>query len=111
MPLVDLLNVPRDQNGWENYSFANREQLNAIRQAIFTQKNINLTEYQLYPINFNDFTSWLENVQHAHDDFNSVLGLQSSDIESVDPKNPQQLEAWIYLVYQEVFDASAALKI
>lgn len=75
---------------------------------------INLTEYVLYPFdetNQEDFQTFLENNQQAHNDFNAVLGLQSSDIEELDPKNERQLQQWIFTQYQELFSASAALKI
>ena len=111
MPLYDLLNVPRSQTDWEVFSFANRDQITAIRQAILKQYNLNLTDYQLYPINFNNFKDWLQNNEQAHQDFNSVLGLQSSDIEELNPQDEKQLTAWIYLQYQELYSASAALKI
>jgi hypothetical protein len=111
MSLSNLLNIPKNENEWDVFAFNNREQNTIIRQAILAQKNINLTEYQLYPIDFTHFDYWLEQNQQAHSDFNSALGLQSSDIEELDPKNDQQLQAWVYLQYQELFSASQALKI
>lgn len=74
----------------------------------------NLTEYVLYPFDENnkeDFQTFLENNSQAHDDFNSQLGLQSSDIEELDPKDEKALTSWIYTSYQELYSASAALKI
>ena len=111
MSLSNLLNVPRSPTDWEEFFFNNRQQNTAIRQAILTQKGINLTEYILYPVDEHSFQTFLINNQQAHQDFNSVLGLQSSDIEELDPKNEQQLQAWIYLQYQELYSASAALNI
>lgn len=111
MSLVDLINVPKNQTDWELFAFANRDQIFAIRQAILARNGINLTEYELYPIDFNNFEAWLQRNQQSHEDFNSVLGLQSSDIESVDPKDEKQLAAWIYLQYQELFSASSVLGI
>lgn len=111
VPLVDLINVPKNANDWEIFAFSNRDQIQAIQQAILIQKNINLTQYELYPINFDNFQEWLQRNEQSHEDINSVLGLQSSDIESVDPKDERQLEAWIYLQYQELYSASAALQI
>lgn len=82
----------------------------ATAQAEF-QPIVKLTEYQLYPINFDRITDFLENNQAAHTDFNGYLGLQSSDLEEVDIKDKKQLQAWVYLVYQELYDACAALQI
>lgn len=75
---------------------------------------VNLTEYILYPYdesNKEDFQTFLENNSQAHDDFNSELGLQSSDIEELDPKDQNKLQEWIYQNYKEVESACQALKI
>lgn len=75
---------------------------------------INLTVYQVYPVNLNDpqaVQTFLENNQQAHDDFNGALGLPGVDLEGVDIKDKKQLEAWTFLNYQELYDASAALEI
>lgn len=70
-----------------------------------------LTDYVLYPVNQQGFQDFLQANQQAHNDFNSFLGLQSSDIEELDPKNDNQLRAWIYLNYQELFSACSTLGI
>lgn len=72
---------------------------------------VNLVEYQIYPINFNHFQDFLEANSQSHDDFNSVLGLQSSDIEELDPKDQNKLQEWIYLNYFELQSACQKLKI
>jgi hypothetical protein len=72
---------------------------------------VNLTEYTLYPISADHFQDFLQNNSQAHDDFNSVLGLQSSDIEELDPKDQNKLQEWIYLNYQEIYSACQKLKI
>lgn len=72
---------------------------------------VNLVEYQLYPIEFNRFNDFLQQNSQAHDDFNSVLGLQSSDIEELDPKDQNKLQEWIWLNYKELESACEQLKI
>lgn len=109
--LAILQNVPKNDFDWEIWAFNNREHISEITQAIKAQHNVNLPEYQLYPINFNRFSEWLERKSQAHTDFNGVLGLQSSDLKEMDPKNEKQLSSWVYLQYQELFNASAELKI
>lgn len=111
MSLANLLNTPRTPSDFEEFFFSNRLQIDAIQKAILQQKNVNLTQYVLYPVSQDDFKGFLEANQQSHEDFNSVLGLQSSDLESVDLKDEKQLTAWTYLNYQELYSASAALKI
>lgn len=109
--LVSLLNVPKGPADWELFAFANRDQINQIRKAIRDQNNIDLTEYQLYPISPDSTQNFLEANQHAHTDFNSVLSLPGSDLKDVDLKDDKQLQAWIFINYQELYSASQALQI
>lgn len=111
MPLVNLLNVPKDPDSWESWSFANKELQTEIRQAIQAQHSIKLQEYELYPINFNDFEGWLFRNSQGHNDLNSALNLQSADLSSVNIKDEKQLQVWVQLGYQELFSACANLKI
>lgn len=109
--LANLINVPNSSESWEEFFFNNRQQLTEIRQAIMAQHNVNLTEYVLYPVSEENFQGFLQANQQTHEDFNSVLGLQSSDLETVDPKDAKQLQNWVFLNYQEIFSACSALKI
>jgi len=113
MPVNDLLNIPATVDQWAIFSFANKTINDRIRQAIFSQTNgkVNLFQYQLDPINFDDFTSWLQNNQSTHDNFNEVLNLQGVDLEGVDIKDANQLQAWVYLNWQEIQSACLALGI
>lgn len=72
---------------------------------------VKLPEYQLYPIDFNHFRDFLEANSQSHDDFNSVLGLQSSDIEELDPKDERKLQEWIWQNFLELQSACEKLKI
>lgn len=111
--LPALLNIPQSQADWHIWSFNHRDQHDLIRQAIQAKYNINLQAYQLDPIpeHQDGITEWLENNQQSHDDMNGVVGLQSSDLESVDFNNQSQKEAWIFLHYNEHYSVAAALDI
>lgn len=109
--LANLLNVPQSPLDWEQFFWNNRTQIDEIRQAILKQFNVNLTEYILYPVAENSLQDFLINNSQSHQDFNAALRLQGSDLESVDFKDDKQLKAWIYLNYQELYSASAALGI
>lgn len=109
--LAALLNVPRDEAEWSRFSFNNFDAVNQIRLAILRQRGVVLQEYQLEPISMADIETFAENNQQAHNDFNGVLGLQSSDLLHADLHNPNEREAWVYLNYQEVSAACQVLKI
>jgi hypothetical protein len=111
MSLVYLLNAPRNADEWAIWSYAHRDQHLLIIQAVQAQFGISLTEYQVDPIPFQDLTRFLDNNQQMHDDFNEVLGTQSSDLQLADFRNPSELQAWIYLHRREHETAAEALKI
>ena len=107
--LAALLNVPNSPQDWNVWSFNNRTELTRIRTSIRQKLNVNLPEYQLDPIAFNAVTLWQLWNQQAHQDFNGALQLPSVDLEGADFSDRRQLEAWIWLNYQEVRAAEAAL--
>lgn len=109
--LAALLNVPRDEAEWSRFSFNNWDAVNQIRAAILRRLGVTLPEYQLEPIAMADIETFMENNQQAHNDFNSVLGLQSSDLLHADLHNENEREAWVYLNYSEVLSACQALRI
>lgn len=109
--LAMLLNVPESDEDWSRWSYNNWDANNQIRAAILAQKNIRLASYQIEPIPWDDISLWLENNQQSHIDFTNALGQQSSDLSAVDFKNPDQVKSWVFLNYQELFDASQTLGI
>jgi hypothetical protein len=113
MPVSNLLNTPHNEYEWDIWAWSNKDAVTQIRQAIFTQTNgrTNLFEYQLHPISFDNFQQYLQNLQSSHDDFNEVLNLQGVDLEGVDIKDQNQLQSWVYLVWQETQSAFSALGI
>ena len=111
MGISSLLNTPRDDGEWQGWTFNHAQDHLKIIQAIKQQANINLAEYQLDPVNFNDPTSFIRWHSLAHTDMNGVLGLQSIDLSEVDIKDENKLQAWIYSNYQEHNNAHERLKI
>lgn len=109
MPLADLLNQPKSAEDWNLWGFAHRDQHLLILGGIRKKYSVSLTEYPLYPINLSAQAQWLDWNQQAHDDFNGVLGTQSSDLQQVDLSNPRLLQAWIWLHYQEHLTAAIGL--
>ncbi|MDE2105176.1 MAG: hypothetical protein KGL39_48560 [Patescibacteria group bacterium] len=110
--LAALIVPPTNAIEWDRYAFINRDQIQLINAAIQTQYGVNLVEYPIYPmprVPDEDATTWLEWVQLAHQQFTSVLGLQSQDIEELNFRNQNQVVAWVNAAYLELYDASAKL--
>ena len=109
--LANCLSVPNNQAEWDIFSFNNRDEIDRINAAVLAQYQVSLPTYDVDPINFNDIYTFLLNNSQAHIAFNSVLGLQSQDLLGVDLKDIKQRSSWIFLNYQELYTAEAALQI
>lgn len=109
--LAVLLETPQTDDDWGRWAFHNQDQTQLIQQAIHVQYGVTLTPYILFPLNLQAPAIWLQNNQASHTDFNAVLGLQSHDLQEVDFNDADQLATWININYQEMMDASTALKI
>ena len=111
MTLAALLNSPKTADDWAVWSYAHRDQHLLIRNAIQSAYGINLNVYVLDPINLQDFNDFLNNNQIAHNDFTGVLGITNNDLSQVDFKDANQEESWIFLHFQEHYDAANKLRI
>lgn len=99
-----LLNVPQTAQDWATWGYAHRDDHQIIRDSIQNQFNVNLQNYDIDPVPFEDTVAmfnWLERNQLYHNDFNGTVGLQGSSLLDVDLNDPRQAEAWIYIHWQE----------
>ena len=106
-----LENIPRTPDDWSRFSWDHRDSHNRIRAAIKAKFSIDLEDYQIDPVNPNDFEIFLENNSSLHGDMNGVLKLQSSDLEDVNMQDPEQSVAWFRLHYLEHYYAETVLQI
>lgn len=109
--LAALLDIPRSSTDWDRWSFDNRDSHNRIRAAIVAQGGPSLADYQLDPVSQSDVVGWLTRHQQAHIEMLGVLRLQSEDLQDVNLQDERQLEAWIFLHYQDHLSAESRLKI
>ena len=103
-----LENEPKTDSDWKLWAWHHRDSHNRIRAAIFRKKGIVLQDFQVEPINPNDMTSFLQNNSNLHNDMNSALGLQSTDLQDANLGDERELTSWIKLHSQEHFYAEAA---
>lgn len=104
-----MANIPHSDEDWKIWSWHHRDSHNRIRAAIKKVYGVDLTDYQVEPINPNQITDFLQNNSSLHDDMNSVLGLQNSDLQDANFQEPRELDAWIKIHVQEHFNAEAKL--
>ena len=95
--LAAILNVPSTKREWDVWSWHHRLSHSALLGAALQQRGAQLTDYVLDPINFDNVSDWLERNQQMHVDLGTLLGDQFDDLTDVDFKNPEQLQAWVYL--------------
>jgi hypothetical protein len=62
---------------------------------------VSLQDYQLYPIDPNNFPEFLWRHERMHTEMDGVLDIPSVDLSSLDPRDASKLQAWIYSNYQE----------
>jgi hypothetical protein len=109
--LPSLENLPTTPGQWNSWSFDHKDSHDRIRQAIFAQYGVNLSDYQVDPIDPTAPTLFLQNNSQLHSDMNGVLGLQSADLQDVNLGDQRQFEAWLRLHWQEHTYAESKLRI
>jgi len=99
--LVALLNNPQTEDEWNVWSFHHRLSHNAIRAAVLRNRDINLVDYQIDPINQRDMQDFLQRNSQLHIEMNAVLGAQTIDLQETDFSNPNTKQAWVYAHFLE----------
>jgi hypothetical protein len=99
--LAALMNVPKTDAQWQQFSYDHRNSHDKIRAAIKKKFGTDLPDYQIEPINPDNIQQFLQNNASLHTDMNGILKSQSSDLLDVDITKPDQLDSWINLNYQE----------
>jgi hypothetical protein len=106
-----LLEVPKTQEEWDRWTQADKLDHDLIRQAILKNGGPNLGQYPLDPLPWNAVQQYLAWVQQTHNEMNSAIGAQGSDLQDTDLTDARQLEAWVWLHYQEQNTAGNILKV
>lgn len=109
--LPALENTPKTSDEWNQFSWNHRDSHDRIRAAIKTKFGVNLSDYQIDPINPNAMDDFMQNNSQLHTDMNGVLGLQSADLQDADIGDEKQFSAWVRLHYQEHLYAELKLEI
>ena len=109
--LPALENLPKIQDDWNRWGWDHRDSHDRIRAAIKSKFGVNLSDYQIDPVNPASIADFLQSNSQLHGDMNGVLGLQSADLQDVDIGDDRQFEAWVRLHYLEHFYAETKLEI
>jgi hypothetical protein len=107
--LAYTLGIPDTDKGFKEWLTWHYNDHLAIHAAVQAQYGYNTNISILDPLDPNDITTWLDNHQNMHNDFNGVLGTQGQDLSDVDFKNQSQRTQWLFLNFEEHRAAHLAL--
>jgi hypothetical protein len=107
--LAGVLNIPHTNEDWAKWSWDHRLSHERIIAGIQSAYSINLTEYQVDPIDPLHIDDFLQNNASLHSDMNGVLGLFGIDLLDADLSNDNQKVSWINFHYLEHFYAENKL--
>ena len=116
MGLPNLLGAPpHDHPGyWDEFWFQNWVDHQEIQEK-FTHAddlgNPNLNLYVIIPWVANDVNRILLQHQQMHNDMNAFVGAVSQDLTSLNFKDPESVQEWVYNHYQEHLAAHTFLDI
>jgi len=109
--LAGLLNIPHQDEEWKWFAWQHRLSHDRIRQAIKAQYKVDLTDYEIEPLDSNNLKDFLQNNASLHTDMNGILKLQGIDLFDTDLQKENERSSWIFYHFQEHFSAEAKLGI
>lgn len=101
MSLTTILYPPPTERGFDEWTWQHFNHHQAIIQAANVKFGVSLTLNQIYPLNENDISTWLDNHQNMHYQMNQLCNVQSNDLGDVDFKDSKQAAAWFQIHWQE----------
>ena len=106
--LASILTVPPTESGWQEWTWAHYQHHRAIIDAATQTYKGTLILYQIFPFNKDAPDDWLLQHQQMHSDMNSLYGINGSDLSSLDFQKKSDVDAWLYLQWQEHEQVSKA---
>lgn len=107
--LAGLYAIPQTPEAWERWNFVHIAHHRDVVRGIFQSTGISLPVYALDPPG--DVQSWLAANQAMHIAMDVVLGIQSFNLEGLDPRDEVALATWIRQHGLEHFQAATKLGI
>lgn len=95
-----LLSISSEPGGLQRWAFTHNLDHNRLITAANTKYSGHLEFRILDPISL-EFDDWLLDHQRAHDDLASFTGVDNSDLQSVNFKDPAERDAWLLINQQE----------
>lgn len=111
MSLAAIVYPSPTPEGMTEWSIANFQHHNGIEIAMRQTLGVDPPIFRLWPILPEDFQSWLEQHQQAHNFFNQTLGLSGQDLTGLDLKDKSLADDWFFVHELEHQAAARVLKL
>lgn len=109
--LASILDIPPWQKGLTEYSFNHFQDHLEIVEGLKKVKNVVAPLYVIDPMTLDDMSGWLLRHSQFHNDMNASLGLEGSDLQTVNFKNERDRNIWLWQNFREHLAARTALGI
>lgn len=109
--IANLANVPSTDSERADWSFAHMAHHRDINEKIYVLTKLALPEYILDPVDPNDTGTWEYQHQLMHDAQNEILGIDGQDLTGINWKDQNILSGWVFLNFNEHYQASQILLI
>ena len=93
--ILELTQYPRTKTDWARWAFCNMAHHRDIIRLITRDQNIQLDEYVLDPIDRANFPRWLEGHQIMHNQMNAALDVESTALNQVNLRDPEDVANWL----------------
>lgn len=98
MSLPFLFEQPEDQDTWRRWAFNHAAiHLDVVNALTNQNKATGLGVFLLNPMNLDDLGMWLYRHQTMHNQANTALGSSGYNLLSLDWRDDDQLQEWLFL--------------
>ena len=104
--LASIRYPPPTPEGWKEWTWNHLVHHQAIIYAAKTVKNVDLTQYNIWPFNPDDAENWLLQHQNFHNDMDTLYQVNGSDLSTLDFTNKRDVDAWLFTNFQEHADVA-----
>jgi hypothetical protein len=111
MAVANLFNIPNSKQDWNEYSFALQGTLRDINRRIYETQSVVIPEYILDPIDLNEPSVQLYNLQDWMNAINAELGIAGFDYIDVDFSQQGNLASWTWLLATNIRQAANQLRV
>lgn len=101
MSLTQIQTIPATPGGFDEWTYWHFLHHQAIIAAAKQIKNVDLTQYRIWPVSQHNIEDWLIQHQQMHTDMCALYNVFGNDLSSLDFQDPRQIQGFAWLNFQE----------